>query len=176
MNWLIGWNTFWLDFHLTIAFLVLGSSAMVFGVIYLTTKPDELLINRLKWLSMLSLVSVVVLLITGVLPDMNFGFGNALSFATTNDFGNFTSSVSDNALASFTGPLLFDIMEHITLIGPAIAGVVTLLIWHYGERVITDAGIKRSVLALMLTGTAWLFVILWIGMYLTKILTFPFTS
>jgi hypothetical protein len=118
---------------------------------------------------------VVILIITGIIPDMNFGFGQTFTYSASNDFGNFTSNVSDASLSNFTGPLLFDIMEHITLIGPAIAAVVTLLIWHYDELVITDPKIKRSVLALMLTGAAWLFVLIWIGMYITKILTFSFS-
>jgi hypothetical protein len=149
---------------------------MVFGAIYLTTTPDERLIRRLKSLSLLSFILAVVLLITGILPDINFGFGASFSYSVANDFGNFTANVSDTSLAALTGPLLFDMMEHVTLIGPAIAGVVTLLIWHYGEFVVTDPKIKRSVLILMLTGAAWLFVLIWIGMYLTKILTFPYAS
>jgi hypothetical protein len=149
---------------------------MVFGAIYLSSQADERLVRRLKWLSIFSFVLVVLLLITGILPDINFGFGATFTYTASNDFGNFTATVSDASLSNLTGPLLFDIMEHVTLIGPAIAGVITLLIWHYGELVITDPRIKRSVLVLMLTGGAWLFVLLWVGMYLMKILTFPFTS
>jgi hypothetical protein len=172
----LGLNTFWLDLHLCIVFLLMGSSAIVFGAIYLSSKADERLIRRLKALSLLSFILVLAVMITGIIPDMNFGFGDTFTYAATNEFGNFTARVSDAGLSQFTGPLLFDIMEHITLIGPAIMGVVTLLIWHYGELVVTDPKIRRSVLTLMLVGAAWLLTLLWIGMYITKILTFAFTS
>ena len=176
MDYLIGLNTFWLDLHLFIAFLLVGSSMMVLGGIYLSSRADERIVRLLKRLSLLSLVLVVVLLITGILPDIYFGLGDTFSFTATNDFGNFSATVSDQGLSLFTGPLLFDIMEHITLIGPAITSVVALLIWHYGSLVVTDPRIKRSVLILGLTGISWLFVLMWIGMYLSRILTFPFTG
>jgi hypothetical protein len=75
---------------------------------------------------------------TGMVPGINFAAGATFAHSTTDDFGMFTAQVTDNSLSNFTGPLLFDMMEHVTLIVPGLAAVVAFLIFYYGARVITN--------------------------------------
>lgn len=88
-------------------------------------------------------------------------------------FGNYTASVSDAALGNFTGPLLFDMMEHVSLLGPAIAGVITGLIWYYKEKVLSDPEVKRSVLILLTIAIAWMLILATMGVIMVKTLTYP---
>jgi hypothetical protein len=87
--------------------------------------------------------------------------------------GNFTQSISDSSAAAFTGPLLFDMMEHVSFVGLALTGVITYLIWNFGVLVITDRRVKWSVLSIILVTMAWLLVLGVIGTIMTKTLTFP---
>jgi len=91
----------------------------------------------------------------------------------TNDFGTFVTKVTDTTLGNFTGPLLFDMMEHVSLIVPGLAAVIGFLILYLGRRVMTEPAIRGSVLSLMLVAGAWTFVLGAIGVYITKVLTFP---
>ena len=90
-----------------------------------------------------------------------------------NAYGTFDSHVTNASLGSFTGLLRFDMMEHVSLIVPGLAAVAGLLILHYGERVVTVPAIRRSVLWVMALTGVWMLVIGAIGVYLTKVLTFP---
>jgi hypothetical protein len=74
---------------------------------------------------------------------------------------------------NFTGPLLFDMMEHVSLIVPGLAAVIGFLIWHYGRDAMTMPAIRRSVQSLMLVMAGWTLVLGMIGVYITKVLTFP---
>ncbi len=47
------------------------------------------------------------------------------------------------------------------------------MIFYYGGRVITDSTIKRCVLSLMSLDGAWTLALGGIGVYITKMLTFP---
>jgi hypothetical protein len=116
---------------------------------------------------------VLGLMVSGILPDVNFGSGALLSASYSNDYGNFTQSISDASAAAFTGPLLFDMMEHVSFVGLALTGVITYLIWNFGVLVITDRRVKWSVLSIILVTMAWLLVLGVIGTIMTKTLTFP---
>jgi hypothetical protein len=172
----IGPNTFWLDVHGLLMFVILVFAAFLFGAIFFSKTADATLVRRLKISSAVTFVALMALMISGIVPDIQFAFGAALSHVTTNDFGSFTSKVTDTSLGNFTGPLLFDMMEHVTLIVPGLAAVVGYLIWHYGGRVVTDPKIKRSVLSLMFLAGVWTLALGAIGVYITKVLTFPVGS
>lgn len=169
----IGPNTFWLDMHGLVMFLLLIFAAFLFGAIFFSKEPDERLVRRLKISSAATFVLLMVLMITGIIPDINFGSGANFTHTTVNDFGAFTAKVTDDSLANFAGPLFFDMMEHVSLIVPGLAAVIGFLIWYYGGGVITSPTIKRSVLSLMFVTGAWTFALGGIGVYITKVLTFP---
>ena len=169
----IGPNTFWLDLHGLLLFLILIFAAFLFGAIFFSKEADERLVRRLKISSAVTFVLLMLLMITGMIPDINFAFGATFTHSTVNDFGTFKAAVTDASLGNFTGPLLFDMMEHVTLIVPGLSAVVGFLIFHYGSQVITVPAIKRSVLSLMVLAGAWTLVLGAIGVYITKVLTFP---
>lgn len=81
----------------------------------------------------MTFTGLLLLMVSGIVPDIGFGSGAAFSTSTQNGC-TFTSQVSDDSLADFTGPLLFDIMEHVSLIVPGQAAVIGFLIWHYEGR------------------------------------------
>ena len=167
------WNTAWLDVHGLLMFVILIFGAFLFAGIYFSKQPDATLVRRLKISGVITFAALIGLMISGIVPDIGFGSGAAFSGARTNAYGTFVSHVTDDSLGAFTGPLLFDIMEHVSLIVPGLAAVVLLLVWHYEEQVITVPAIRRSVLWLMgLTGL-WMLTIGGIGVYITKILTYP---
>ena len=169
----IGPNTIWLDLHGLLMFLILIFAAFLFGAIFFAKEPDARLVRRLKISSAVTFVLLMVLMITGMIPDINFAAGATFTHSTVNDFGTFKAVVSDTSLGNFTGPLLFDMMEHVSLIIPGLSAVVGFLIFYYGGRVITTPTIRRSVLSLMVLTGIWTLVIGAIGVYITKVLTFP---
>jgi hypothetical protein len=169
----IGPNTIWLDLHGLLMFLILIFAAFLFGAIFFAKEPDARLVRRLKISSAATFVLLMVLMITGMIPDINFAAGATFTHSTVNDFGTFKAMVSDTSLGNFTGPLLFDMMEHVSLIIPGLSALVGFLIFYYGGRVITTPTIRRSVLSLMVLTGIWTLIIGAIGVYITKVLTFP---
>ena len=169
----IGPNTIWLDLHGLLMFLILIFAAFLFGALFFSKEADERLVRRLKISSAVTFVLLMLLMITGMIPDVNFAFGATFTHSTVNDFGTFAAKVTDASLGNFTGPLLFDMMEHVTLIVPGLSAVVGFLIFYYGAQVITVPAIKRSVLSLMIVAGLWTLVLGAIGVYITKVLTFP---
>lgn len=172
----LGWHTFWLDVHGLLMFVILVFAAFLFGAIFFAKDPDARTVRRLKISAIVTFVALLALMITGMIPDTGFASGSAFSGTIHNSYGAFTNHVSDSGVGSFTGPLLFDMMEHVSLIVPGLAAVAGVLILHYGERVITVPAIRRSVLTLMALTGIWTLVIGAIGVYLTKVLTFPVGS
>ena len=172
----VGSNTFWLDLHGLLMFLLLIFTAFLFGAIFFSKAPDEQLVRRLKISSAAAFVLLMLLMISGIVPDTNFGSGATFTHNTTNDLGTFSAKVTDDSLGSFTGPLLFDMMEHVSLIVPGLAAIIGFLIFYFGPQVITNLTIKRSILGLMLLTGVWTLVIGGIGVYITKVLTFPITQ
>ncbi len=168
----LGPNELLLSVHGLLFILIVGFASYVFGAIYFTKEPNKTFMTRLKVSSLVTFFLVVGLLVSGVLPDVNFGSG-VLTASYTNEYGNFTQTINDASAANFTGPLLFDMMEHVSFIGGVLTGVITLLVWDYGELVITEPKAKWSVLSLIFVTVAWLLVLGVIGTILTKTLTFP---
>jgi hypothetical protein len=172
----IGPNTFWLDVHGLLMFLLLIFASFLFGAIFFSKNPDQQLVRRLKISSAATFGLLVLLMISGIIPDIQFAFGSTFTQHATNAFGTFNSQVGDDTLGNFTGPLLFDMMEHVTMIVPGISAVIGFLVFHYGEQVITNQAIRRSVLSLMFLAGAWTLALGAIGVYITKVLTFPVGS
>ncbi len=168
----VGPNTFWLDVHGLMMFLLLIFSAFLFGAVFFTKEADERVLRGLKISAVGAFLLLIILMISGIVPDVNFS-ADALSHTTTNDFGAFSAQVTDDNVGNFAGPLLFDMMEHTSLIVPGLAAVIGFLIFHYGTRVMADARVKRTVLSLMAVTGAWTLVLGGIGVYITKVLTFP---
>jgi hypothetical protein len=166
-------NTFWLDLHGVLMFVVLLFSAFLVGCIYFVKDPDQTIVYRLKVSAAVSFLLLIGLMISGIVPDTAFGSGSTFSYRHTNDLGTFISRVTDGSLGNFTGPLLFDMMEHVSLIVPGLAAVIVFLIWYYGPRVMTQPVIRNSTLGLMVLTGAWMLVLGMIGIYITKVLTFP---
>ncbi len=171
----VGCNTMWLDAHGLLMVIVVMCLAFLVGAIWFSRQADERLVRGLKAASMVTLVAFVLLTITGLVPDIGFEKGTTFSGAFHNDFGTFQSTVSDENLGAFTGPLLFDIMEHISLIVPGLALLVCFLIWHHGRRTVEDQLVRRSVLSLLVLTGFWALAIGSVGVYITKVLTYPYT-
>jgi hypothetical protein len=169
----IGWNTAWLDLHGLFMFGTLVFGAFLFGAVYFRKDPDETFLRRLRLSAVGTFLMVLGLMITGIVPDTAFGSGASFSGTITNDFGIVTRSVTDAQLGNFTGPLLFDLMEHASLVVPGLTAVIAFLIWNQGRKVITEPTVKTAVLSLMAVNGAWLFALGAIGVYITKVLTFP---
>ncbi len=169
----IGPNTFWLGIHGLTMIVVPIFSAFLFGSIYFSRTADARLIRRLKISSAVTFVALLGLMVSGIIPDTAFGVGATFSTTTTNDFGTFTSQVTDASLGNFTGPLLFDVMEHVSLIVPGLAAVIGYLIWTQGAAVVEAPAMRRSVLSLMIVTGLWTLALGMVGVYITKILTFP---
>ena len=172
----IGPNTLLLNLHGLFMILMTIFSAFLFGAIYFSHEASPQLVYRLKVSSIVAFLMLIGLIITGIIPDIAMGTGAAYSHSTTNAFGTFTATVTDDQVANFTGPLLFDMMEHTSLILPGLAAVIGFVILYFGGRVITDPTIKRSVLSLMLLTAAWTLGLAFIGVYITKVLTLPMSS
>ena len=167
-----GWHTLWLDLHGLLMFLILVFAAFLFGAIYFTKDPDARTVRLLKISAVGTFVALLALMITGMIPDTGWA-GSQLSATAHNAYGTFSSNVTDDGAGNFAGPLLFDIMEHVSLIVPGLAAVAGALILGYGERVITVPAIRRSVLSIMAVTGLWTLVVGAIGVYITKVLTFP---
>ena len=172
----LGSNTMWIGSHGLLMQLVLICLAFLFGAIWFCRQADERLLRGLKAASLVTFVGLVLLMITGIVPDVGFEKGAAFSGTIRNDFGTFQSTVTDENLGAFTGPLLFDMMEHISFIVPGLAAVFCFMIWHYGKRVIEDRAVRGSVLWLLTVTAAWIMVIGHLGFYVSKVLTFPYTK
>lgn len=173
----LGANTLWLSLHhvLSIA-LVLAIADYVFGSVFFTTEPSRHALLHMRIGSAVALVLAVLVVVSGIIPDINFGTPAAFNATTTNDFSTNTLQVTSDTLGAFAGPLLFDIMEHVSLIVPGIIAMVAVLIWSYREQVVSTPDVRRSILVLTGVAFAWIAVIAVLGIYLVKYLTFPVGS
>ena len=173
----LGANTLWLSLHhiLSIA-LVLAIADYVFGSVFFTTEPSHHALLHMRIGSAAALVLAVLVVITGIIPDINFGTPAAFNLTTANSFSTSTLKVTTDSLGNFAGPLLFDIMEHVSLIVPGIIAMVTVLIWSYRERVVESRDVRVAVLSLTAVAFGWIAVIAVMGIYLVKYLTFPVGS
>jgi len=169
----LGPNELLLSIHGLLFILIVGFGSYIFGAIYFKETGSEVHMTRLKISSLVTFFLVLGLMITGILPDTNFGSGALLSASYSNAYGNFTQIVTDESAGNFTGPLLFDMMEHVSFVGLALTGVITYLIWNFGNLVFTDGRVKWSVLSIILVTMAWLIVLGVVGTIMTKTLTFP---
>ena len=168
-----GPNTLWLALHGLLMFVILVFSAFLFGAIYFSRDPDQRTVRRLKVSAAVTFGALLLLMISGIIPDIGFGTGATFSTSAHNAYGAFSSNVTDDSLGNFTGPLLFDMMEHVSLIIPGLAAIAGFLIFHYRERVIIEPVLRRSVLAIMAVTGIWTLTIGMIGVYITKVLTYP---
>ncbi len=173
----LGANTLWLSLHhiLSIA-LVLAIADYVFGSVFFTTEPSHHALLHMRIGSGVALGLAVLVVITGIIPDINFGTPAAFNLTTSNSFDTATLKVTSDSLGNFAGPLLFDIMEHVSLIVPGIIAMVTVLIWSYRERVVSSPDVRRSILVLTAAAFGWIAVIAVMCIYLVKYLTFPVGS
>jgi hypothetical protein len=154
--------------------LVLAGLAFLAGAISLASRADERLVRGLKIASLLTLLAFVALTFTGLVPDVLFEKGAGFSGTFQNAFGTFHANVSDENLGALTGPLLFDIMEHVPLVLPGLAALLCFCIWQYGRRVVDDASVRASVLSILAVTFAWVLAVGGIGVYVSKVLTFPY--
>ena len=168
----MGPNTIWLGVHGLSMIVVPIFSAFLFGSIYFSKTADERLIRRLKISSAVTFAALLLLMASGIVPDTAFS-GAALTHTTTNDFGTFSAQVTDDNVGAFAGPLLFDVMEHVSLIVPGLAAVIGYLLWTHGAAVIEAPAMRRSVLSLMVLTGFWTLVLGMVGVFITKVLTFP---
>lgn len=174
--WPMGPNTALLALHGASMLIALIFSAFLFGAIYFIKEPTPTLVRRLKISSAVAFVFLIILMVTGIIPDTQFGNPALFSGTENEDFGTVVRNVTSDGLAVFTGPILFDMMEHVSLIVPGLAAVIGFLIWTESERVITVPAVRRSVLGLMLVTAGWTTVLAVIGVALTKELTFITTG
>ena len=171
----IGTNTMWLCAHGFLMVVVLICVAFLSGAIWFNRQGDESLVRALKVLSVVNLLALVALMVTGLVPDVVFERGQGFSGVFHTEFGTFQAAVTDENLGAFTGPLLFDMMEHVSFIVPGLAALLCLLVWHYGRRVIEDRAVRGAAMATTALTVAWVLAIGSLGVYVTRVLTFPYT-
>ena len=170
-----GWYTFWLGLHGMLMFLLLVFAAFLFGAIFFAKDPDARTVRRMKISAVGTFIGLLALIVTGIIPDIGFD-GSHLTATMQNSYGTFSSKVTDDGVGNFAGPLLFDMMEHVSLVVPGLAAAIGVLILHYGARVVTVPTIRRCVLSLMVLTGVWTLALGAIGVYITKVLTFPLGS
>jgi len=56
-----------------------------------------------------------------------------------------------------------------------LAALLCFLIWHYDKRVVEDRAVRSAVLSLLVLTVGWVLAIGNLGLYVTKVLTFPYT-
>lgn len=171
----IGPNTMWLGAHGLLMLVIPICLAFLFGAVWFSRQADAKLVRCLKATSVISFLALVLLMITGLVPDIFFGNGALFSGSFRNDFGSVQSAVTDDNLGAFTGPLLFDLMEHASFIVPGLAALLCFLVWHYGGKVVENRAVRGAVLSLVVLTVVWVLVIGNLGLYVTKVLTFPYT-
>lgn len=169
----LGPNELMLSLHGLLFILIVGFASYTFGGIYFTKEAGPTFVFRLKFSALMTFLLTLGLMVSGILPDINFGDATLLTAAYSSPYGNFTQNVAAASAGNFTGPLLFDMMEHVSFVGLAMVAVITYLIWDYGSLVITDKRVKWSVLSLIFVTVAWLLVLGVVGTLMTKTLTFP---
>ena len=86
--------------------------------------------RRLQLSAAVTVAGLFALCITGIIPDASFDSGARFSGRFVNDYGTFINHVSDANLGNLTGPFLFDMMEHVSLIVPGLALMILVLIVH----------------------------------------------
>ena len=171
----LGRNTAWLDAHGLLMMIVLMCLAFLAGAIALVRQADDRLVRGLKAASLVTVLAFLALTVTGLVPDVAFEKGAMFSGTFHNDFGTVQAAVTDDNVGAFTGPLLFDIMEHISLVVPLLALLLCFLVWHYGRRTVEDPAVRRAVLSVLVLTGGWALVIGSMGVYITKVLTYPYT-
>ncbi len=169
----LGPNTIYVDVHYGVFIATLFFAAFVLDAVFFYKTADPQVVQLITLSSFILFLMVVAVNITGVIADVPLSAGAAVSGNWTNAYGSFNANVTDTAVGNFTGPLFFDMMEHVSLIGPGLAGVITVLIWYYKEEVLTVPEVKRSVLILLTVAIAWVLILATIGVILTKTLTYP---
>jgi hypothetical protein len=170
----VGPNTLWLDAHGMLMVIVIASLAFVAGALWFAQKADRRLLRGLAVASAFTFLAVVGLTLTGLVPDVAFEKGDMFSGTVQNPFGTFQATVTDENVGAFTAPLLFDMMEHVSLVVPGLALLLWFWIRHHGPRVVEDPLVRRTALVLVGANAFWLFVLGGIGVYMTKVLTFPY--
>ena len=168
----LGPETIYVNVHYGLFIATLFLSAFVLDAVFFA-KPTSESVQMVLFASFFLFVMSIALNVTGIIPDIPMSAGSAVSGTYSTAFGNYTANVSDAALGNFTGPLLFDMMEHVSMLGTALAAVLTGLIWTYKERVLTDPEVKRSVLILMTVAIAWMLILATMGVIMVKTLTYP---
>jgi len=174
----MGYNTLMLQLHRFVMILILMFAAFLFGAILFTRDPDEKMVRRLKISSIVTFVGVLLLMLTGLIPDLSFGTTSLFNGTTAGGdpnftFGTITRSITDADLGGFTGPMLFDMMEHASFVVVGLAAMIGFLVFHYGKQVITSPNVRFSVLSLMLVTAFWIATLGGIGGYLVSVLSFP---
>jgi len=171
----IGPHTMWLGAHGVFMLGVLVCVAFLAGAVWFARPEDRKLVPALRVASLLNLLAMLALMITGLVPDIGFEKGQAFSGVLRTDFGVFRSAVTDANVGAFTGPLLFDLMEHVSFVVPGLAALLCFLVWHYGRRVAENGAVRGAMLSVLILMAGWVLVIGNLGLYVTKVLTFPYT-
>ena len=173
----MGPNTFWIFIHHVASIaLVLSIADYVFGSVYFSSENSTHAVRHMRIGSIAALVSSIVVVVSGIVPDIAFGSPSAFNLTTTTAYGTQTLHTSVWGLGAFAGPLLFDIMEHISLIVPGLIAMIAVLCWSLGRDVLAVPHYKRAVLSITVLAFFWIAVIAVIGVYLVKFLTFPVGS
>ena len=82
----LGPNTFWLDLHGMMMFIILVFSAFLFGAIFFAKTADAVLVRRLKISASVSFAALLLLIVSGIIPDIGFTAA-ALNGTTHNAYG-----------------------------------------------------------------------------------------
>ncbi len=171
--WLgFGPETMWVNLHYAMFIVALFVVMFLLDLVYLPRAASPHLVRGLKIFSLFLFLVIVIVSVLGVIPDIPFDSSH-VGGTWTGQYGSVTANVSDSDVGNLTGPLLFDMMEHTSLILPPIWGLAAVLVWHYGPLTVADPKVKRAVLALLVLGIVWTLVLAIMGVVMVKTLTFP---
>ncbi len=167
-----GPQTMWVNLHYAAFILLLFAVMFLLDLVYLPRTASPQLTRGMKIAGILLFVTILLVVVLGIIPDIPFDTAHVAG-SYNSPYGTIQSNITDAGVANFTGPLIFDMMEHTSLIVPGIFGVTAVLINHYGERVVSDPRLKQVVLSLIALGAAWTLVLAVMGVVMVKTLTFP---
>jgi hypothetical protein len=168
----IGANTLLVNLHYGIFIGTLFLAAFLLDAI-LFAKNEPAMVKLAILSSFFLFLLTIAINISGIVADIPFSSGSAVSSSYNSTYGTFNANVTDSGVGNFTGPLVFDMMEHSSLVVPGIAAVIFALAIYYKGRAFTEPEIRKSMFILMIVLIGWIMALAMFGVILVKTLTYP---
>ncbi len=96
----LGYNTLMVNAHYGIFIATLFLMAFLLDAVFFTVKPSKMIVSLLKFSSALLVLLITLIVVTGILADINF-VPAVVSSSSSNLYGNFTANVTSSSLGNF---------------------------------------------------------------------------